>query len=63
LGDGDVDVAGLLQRLRSDRYGGWYVLEQDVALAGEPGDGEGPLLDAARSVSCFNRMAAAVANG
>ena len=63
LGDGDVDVSGLLHQLRSDSYGGWYVLEQDVALAGEPDRGEGPLLDAGRSVARFNRLAAAVANG
>jgi inosose dehydratase len=27
LGDGDVDIAGVLGLLRSSGYGGWFVLE------------------------------------
>jgi inosose dehydratase len=33
LGDGDVDLAELLKLLRDNDYDGWYVLEQDTALA------------------------------
>jgi inosose dehydratase len=32
LGEGDVDLAGLLKLLRDNDYPGWYVLEQDTAL-------------------------------
>jgi inosose dehydratase len=39
LGEGDVDVRRLLEVLSRAGYDGWYVLEQDVMLDGEPGDG------------------------
>lgn len=42
LGRGDVDVAGVVSALRRARYRGWYVLEQDTILSGEPAD-EGPV--------------------
>lgn len=42
LGDGDVDVAGLVSALDTAGYDGWYVLEQDVILDGEPAPGAGP---------------------
>ena len=38
LGTGDVDVAGMVHTLETAGYQGWYVLEQDVMLAGEPVD-------------------------
>jgi len=44
LGTGDVDVAGIVAALEGAGYRGWYVLEQDVMLAGEP-VGEGPVAD------------------
>jgi inosose dehydratase len=39
LGQGVARIAEVLQQLRAARYGGWYVLEQDVMLdhAPEPG--------------------------
>ena len=39
LGGGDVDVGSVLGALEHAGYDGWYVLEQDVMLDGEPGDG------------------------
>jgi inosose dehydratase len=42
LGRGDIDIAALVGVLEGAGYSGWYVLEQDVMLDGEP-DGEGPL--------------------
>ncbi len=39
LGDGDVDVGRVLGALENAGYDGWYVLEQDIMLEGEPGDG------------------------
>ena len=44
LGQGDVDIAGLVGCLEGHGYSGWYVLEQDVMLAGEP-EGPGPVRD------------------
>jgi inosose dehydratase len=32
LGQGDVDIVGLVAALRRAGYGGWYVLEQDTVL-------------------------------
>lgn len=52
LGAGDVDVTGIVDTLESAGYQGWYVLEQDVMLPGEP-DGEGPLADVRR---CFHYL-------
>ena len=56
LGDGDVDVRGVVRLLRSAGYAGWYVLEQDVVLEVEPADGEGPARAAARSVDYLERI-------
>lgn len=38
LGDGDARISDVLTELRSSGYAGWYVLEQDVALADEKAD-------------------------
>jgi inosose dehydratase len=56
LGDGDVDVAGVMGLLRAAGYTGWYVLEQDVVLEEEPEEGEGPAREAARSVGYLKRI-------
>src|SRR6478752_9498607 len=42
LGQGDVDIAGVIRELESNGYQGWYVLEQDTILHGEP-TGAGPV--------------------
>jgi inosose dehydratase len=44
LGSGDVDVPAIVGSLRARGYDGWYVLEQDTILSGEP-PGEGPVAD------------------
>jgi inosose dehydratase len=44
LGQGDVDISGLVTALRKAGYDGWYVLEQDTILDAEP-VGEGPVAD------------------
>ncbi len=44
LGTGDVDITGIVDSLEGSGYQGWYVLEQDVMLPGDP-DGEGPVAD------------------
>ena len=45
LGQGDVDVAGIVGALTAAGYQGWYVMEQDTVLDGEPPEGAGPLAD------------------
>jgi inosose dehydratase len=44
LGTGDVDVEAIVSALGKHGYDGWYVLEQDTILTGEP-QGEGPVTD------------------
>ncbi len=50
LGEGDVDVGGVLDRLEGSGYAGWYVLEQDSVVEGEPPEGEGPVGEVRRSL-------------
>jgi inosose dehydratase len=49
LGDGDVDVRRVLEVLDGERYDGWYVLEQDIMLADDPG--YGPAAEVGRSLA------------
>ncbi|MGW4333893.1 sugar phosphate isomerase/epimerase family protein [Rhodococcus koreensis] len=56
LGTGDVDIAGVVERLQDQGYDGWYVLEQDTILAAEP-EGEGPVRDVVRSVEFLKSIA------
>jgi inosose dehydratase len=49
LGQGDVDIAGIVGALEANGYRGWYVLEQDTILTAEP-TGEGPVADVRASV-------------
>jgi len=58
LGQGAVDIAGVIRNLEGAGYRGWYVLEQDVSLSGEPPPGEGPQADAEMSVGFLRRLAA-----
>ncbi len=44
LGTGDVDVPAIVGHVRTRGYDGWYTLEQDTILTGEP-QGEGPVAD------------------
>lgn len=50
LGRGDVDIAGIVCTLEAAGYAGWYVLEQDTVLTGDPA-GEGPVQDVRASVA------------
>ena len=50
LGAGDVDIAGIVTALRNNGFDGWFVMEQDTILAGEP-SGEGPVRDVRASVA------------
>lgn len=50
LGSGDVDIAGIVTALHSNGFDGWFVMEQDTILSGEPTDG-GPVGDVRASVA------------
>lgn len=50
LGAGDADIAGIVTALRGNGFDGWFVLEQDTILDGEP-CGKGPLRDVLASVA------------
>lgn len=56
LGRGDVDVVGLVTTLEERGYDGWYVLEQDVMLDGDP-TGDGPLEDVRTSLAYLEGLA------
>jgi inosose dehydratase len=49
LGRGDIDIPALVAALEGAGYPGWYVLEQDVMLDGEP-VGEGPVRNVRESL-------------
>jgi inosose dehydratase len=50
LGAGHVDIAGIVTALRANGFDGWFVVEQDTILDGEPID-EGPVRDVRTSVA------------
>ena len=56
LGQGHLKIDELVHQLEASGYRGWYVLEQDVVLTGEPSPGTGPVHDAAKSVEYLSRL-------
>ena len=56
LGDGDLDVAGVVRALEESGYDGWYVLEHDEVLDHEPEEGSGPIRNTRRSLSFLGRV-------
>ena len=63
LGEGDVDIPAIVTSLEDSGYAGWYVLEQDTILAGDPEDpatakGAGdPVADVRTSVAHLTEIA------
>lgn len=57
LGDGDLDIAAIVAALEGVGYQGWYVLEQDCALPGEPAAGDGPARDVRHSIEFLHSVA------
>jgi inosose dehydratase len=55
IGDGDVDFAAVAAALAKQGYDGWWVLEQDTILLGEPA-GEGPVADVRRSAEALRAL-------
>ena len=58
LGQGDIDVAAIVQHLTRQGYDGWYVLEQDTILTEEPRD-EGPVRDVHASAEHLRKLLSA----
>ncbi|MBV6760188.1 sugar phosphate isomerase/epimerase family protein [Rhodococcus opacus] len=55
LGTGDVDIEGVVRHLVASGFDGWFTLEQDTILAGEP-DGEGPVADVKTSAAFLRSL-------
>ena len=58
LGQGDVDIAGVVQELERNGYDGWYVLEQDTILDEAP-SGDGPVSAVQASADYVRSLVAA----
>lgn len=57
LGEGGVDIAGVIHELEGSGFAGWYVIEQDRSLTVDPQPGEGPVVDAGKSVAYLRNLA------
>ena len=55
LGTGDAEIAGVVKHLVDQGFDGWFTLEQDTILAGEP-EGEGPVGDVRTSVAYLRSL-------
>ena len=56
LGEGDVDVGAVVDRLERSGYRGWYVLEQDTVVEAEQDEGEGPVTDVRKSLAYLQEL-------
>jgi inosose dehydratase len=59
LGQGDVDIKGVVETLEAAGYRGWYVIEQDTAITdGLPAEGEGPITQVRTSMQYLTDVVA-----
>ena len=64
LGEGDVDVAAIVESLEGAGYAGWYVLEQDTILTESPSQtGVDPAVDVRASIAHITAIAERVESG
>jgi inosose dehydratase len=56
LGEGVIDFEGFIQTLEDSGYDGWYVLEQDCVLDGDPPPGAGPVAAAKQSIEYLRSL-------
>lgn len=64
LGEGDVDVAAIVESLEGNGYAGWYVLEQDTILTESPSQtGVDPTVDVRASIAHITAIAERVESG
>jgi len=58
LGEGDANIAEVMDALQAHGYAGWLVLEQDTAITGdEPTVAGGPIRDARQSIAFLHQTA------
>ncbi|MBU6244970.1 MAG: TIM barrel protein [Actinomycetales bacterium] len=59
LGQGDVPIADVIEVLEGSGYRGWYVIEQDTAILGDPPqEGAGPVTSVAQSMDYLREVVA-----
>jgi inosose dehydratase len=63
LGQGDLDINVVIEQLLPTDYHGWFVLEQDTALAAEPEPNGGPVMAAGQSLAYFHQVSGAAVSG
>lgn len=56
LGQGGLEIEAVCELLQEAGYDGWFVLEQDTALAADPEPGGGPIAAARQSLDYFRRI-------
>lgn len=57
IGKGDIDFRAIVDALNKAGFDGYYVLEQDIMIDGEPAEGEGPIHDAKASYEALKALA------
>ena len=57
IGQGDIDFASIVNKLDSSGFDGYYVLEQDIMIDGEPAPGGGPIENARASLAALASLA------
>lgn len=58
LGQGDIDIAGIVGSLLDAGFDGWFTLEQDNVVFAEPAEGQGPIEDARASLDYLKHVVA-----
>ena len=59
LGQGDVAIADVIEVLERGGYRGWYVIEQDTAILGDPpAEGAGPITAVEQSLAYLREVVA-----
>lgn len=57
IGDGDIDFPEIIAALKGAGFSGYYVLEQDIMLDGEPPADGGPIENAKKSLEALKALA------
>ena len=59
LGQGNVPIAEVVEVLEASGYRGWYVIEQDTAILGDPpAEGAGPITAVEQSLTYLREVVA-----
>ena len=57
IGEGDIDFGAIVKKLDEAGFDGYYVLEQDIMIDGEPAPGVGPIDNARASLAALEALA------